>query len=253
MNAGPQFPAPAGAGLVVVYVDNHMLVVDKPAGMLSVPDVGGETSALDVAKVWVKAAFDKPGDVFLGVVHRLDRPVSGLLIFGRTSKGAARLSASLRDGALSKTYLAVVAPWSAPDDGEVLHHLVKDERTNRVRWSARASAGSKLAHSRFRVIARTQDRVLLALEAVTGRPHQLRAAAASLGHPLLGDLKYGAPKALADGQIALHAVHLRVPHPTQPRTLEFTRAPTRPVFQAHWTPHAQVSALERSWISSDLG
>jgi 23S rRNA pseudouridine1911/1915/1917 synthase len=222
----------AARSLVVVHEDNHLLVIDKPAGLATVPDSSGDESALDLGKAWIRERHAKPGAVFLGVVHRLDRPVSGLVVFARTSKAASRLAGAMKGAAFAKTYLGVVEGGSFEDAGEVRHHLVKDERANRVRWHARATTGSKEAWTRYRVLERRGERALLLLEPVTGRSHQLRAACASLGGPLLGDLKYGAREPLRDASIALHAARLAFPHPTRDETVDLVAAPAREPFHA---------------------
>ena len=225
-------PRPGGA-LEVLYVDNHVLAVAKPAGLPVVPDASGDESLLERARAWVRAEFAKPGEVFLGVVHRLDRPVSGIVVFGRTSKGAARLSEQFRARRARKTYWAVglgEAPYDR--EGELEQWLEKDPRANRVRASWEPRPGAQLARTRWRVLERRPGRVLYELEPETGRPHQLRAAAAALGTPLAGDLKYGAPEALSDRSVALHARALEVAHPTRAETLRFEApAPARGVWE----------------------
>lgn len=205
--------------LRVLHADNHLLVVAKPAGVPTVPDASGDESLLDQARAWVKREKHKPGAVYLGVVHRLDRPVSGLVVFARTSKAAARLTAAFRTRAVEKVYWGVAARAPAEREGVLEQWLRKDERSNRVEVTSEGTAGEKRARTAWRVLAQVgrgaQTRVLLELRPETGRPHQLRVAAATLGCPLLGDLKYGAREPLPDKSIALHARELGLSHPTR--------------------------------------
>lgn len=208
--------------LDVLYVDNHVLAVAKPAGIPVAPDASGDASLLDLAREWIRVEYAKPGEVFLGLVHRLDRPVSGVVVFGRTSKGASRLSAAFRDHTAAKRYLGVTARRPAVDSGTVEHWLAKDEARNVVRVVRAGTEGAQHAITRWRVVEeRRGGRCLLALEPETGRPHQLRVAAATLGCPRLGDLKYGAATALSDASVALHARELEIAHPTRPERLRF--------------------------------
>lgn len=212
------------SGPRVLWCDNHVLALAKPAGMPSVPDASGDPSALDWGKAWIKRTYSKPGEVFLGVVHRLDRPVSGVLCLGRTSKGAARLTAALVERTVRKAYLGVVA-GDPGAGGELEQHLLKDPRANRVAIVEAGRAGSKVARTRWTRLAKRGGRALLRLEPLTGRSHQLRVACASLGTPLLGDLKYGAERALEDRSIALHSHELEAPHPVRPSPLVLRAAP----------------------------
>lgn len=205
--------------LEVLLADNHLLAVAKPAGLPTVPDASGDASLLDLARAWVQREKKKPGAAYLGVVHRLDRPVSGVVVFARTSKAAARLTAAFRSRAVEKVYWGVSASEPAASEGRVEHWLVKDARRNLVSAAATQRPGALRASTRFRVLARMgagrARRVLLELRPETGRPHQLRVAMASLGCALLGDLKYGARAPLPDKSIALHARELELPHPTR--------------------------------------
>ena len=207
--------------LRVLHCDNHVLAVAKPAGVPTVPDASGDESLLERAKAWVREEFGKPGEAFLGVVHRLDRPVSGVVVFARTSKAAARLSSSLREGRARKVYRAVGEGEPREEAGVMEQWLVKDEAKNRVKTASRTRAGAKRAVTRWKVIGRRKGRTLYEFEPATGRPHQLRACAAALGTPLVGDVKYGAKVPLPDGSIALHAVVLEVEHPTRKERMRF--------------------------------
>ena len=207
--------------LEVLFEDNHLLVVHKPACLPTVPDASGDESLLERAKAWIKERHAKPGDVFLGVVQRLDRPVSGVLVFARTSKAAARLSEILRERQAEKIYVAVGEGMARSDSGELEQWLVKDERTNRVESFARERAGALHALTRWRVLARADNRTLYEFAPATGRPHQLRLAAVALGTPLVGDLKYGASAPLADKSIALHARSLAFEHPVRGELVRF--------------------------------
>jgi len=220
-------------GLQVLGCDNHVLAVAKPAGLPVVPDASGDESLLDLARAWVGREFEKPGRVFLGVVHRLDRPVSGVVVFARTSKSAARLAEQFRNRTVGKLYWGIGAGLPAGERGELELWLSKDRRRNRVAIHREARPGAQQAATRWRLTGREvvagEVRCRLVFEPRTGRPHQLRATAAALGCPLLGDLKYGAAEALPDGSIALHARSLELDHPTRHERLRFEcDPPARP-------------------------
>ncbi len=213
----------------VLFVDNHLLAVGKPAGVPVVPDRSGDPSLLDAARAWVEREFAKQGRAYLGVVHRLDRPVSGVVLFARTSKAARRLTAAFRERRVEKVYRGVLSRAPDPPAGTIEQWLAKDRVRNRVRALAREAGGAKLARTRWRVHAATgrgrRRRVLVELVPETGRSHQLRVALATLGTPLLGDVKYGAPEALPDRSIALHALSLTVPHPTRDELVRLSCPP----------------------------
>lgn len=217
--------------LEVLYCDNHLLVVVKPSGMPTVPDASRDESLLERAKQWVKQEYSKPGDVFLGVVQRLDRPVSGVICFARTSKAATRLTAALREGRMKKTYLAVTSPPPPEEKGSVQHFLLKDREQNLVEVVGADVEGAKLARTEYSVRGVRGDRALVELSPITGRPHQLRVAMASLGSPLVGDVKYGAQGPLADRSIALHSTVLDIPHPTRDEVLTAEYEPEGEVWQ----------------------
>ena len=208
--------------LRVLFVDNHLLAVLKPAGIPTVPDASGDESLLEQAEAYVREEFEKPGRAFVGVVHRLDRPVSGVVLFARTSKAAARLSKAFREGTAKKTYRGVGEGRPPADSGVLEQWLEKDEGKNRVRAFATERPGTKRAVTRWRVLAKGKGRTLYEFRPDTGRPHQIRACAAALGTPLLGDLKYGAKEALPDRSIALHAASLEVEHPTLREPIRFS-------------------------------
>ncbi|MFK5955303.1 MAG: RNA pseudouridine synthase [Planctomycetota bacterium] len=223
------------AKLEVIFVDNHILVVAKPACQPIVPDDSGDLSLLDQAKEWVKKEYDKPGNIFLGVVHRLDRPVSGVVVFARTSKGASRLSAAWQKHEVQKTYLA----WSraTPKNnlgqaGEWRQWLWKDRSRNRVLVSRRD--GAKEAVTEWEILEVNSRGTLLRLQPKTGRAHQLRVACACAGLVLAGDLKYGADQPLKNRSVGLHASSLEFKHPTKDDILRFT-------------------ALAPSWADEKLG
>lgn len=199
----------------VLHIDNHLLFVEKPAGVPVVPDGSGDVSLLDEARSFVEQEFAKPGRAFLGVVHRLDRPVSGIVLFARTSKAAKRLTAAFRERRVRKIYLAVLPAAPPSDSGVLIQWLRKDRARNRVHAFAEEREGTKRAETHWRVLRVEPGRVLVEFRPLTGRSHQLRVAARSLGAPLLGDLRYGPGPALRDRSVALHAHALEVPHPTR--------------------------------------
>ncbi len=209
--------------LAILHEDNHCLAVDKPAGMLSQGDASGDPSVIDEARAYLKVAHAKPGNVYVGLVHRLDRPTSGVLLLARTSKGASRLSQQFRSGAVAKTYLAEAEGAWPEDSGEWEDWLLKDERTNIVSIVPPGSLGAQRASVAYRVLERRHATLAVEMRPTTGRGHQLRVQLASRGLPIVGDRKYGARSTLValDGRprIALHARELRFKHPTRPEIL----------------------------------
>ncbi len=205
--------------LDVLLEDNHCLAVNKPAGLLSQGDETCEPSLVELAKAYLKATYHKPGNVYLGLLHRLDRPTSGVVLLAKTSKCASRLSAQFRAGAVEKLYRAIVEGRPIEREGEWIDTLAKDCRTNRVEVVPAASSQSKEARVGFRVVDRWRDYSVLELNPRTGRSHQLRVQLAARGLPIVGDRKYGARSRLraADGgyRIALHARQLKFTHPTR--------------------------------------
>ncbi|MHC4377828.1 MAG: RluA family pseudouridine synthase [Planctomycetota bacterium] len=222
----------------LLYLDNHLAVWNKPAGEPVVADDSGDTSSQERVQAFLKRRFDKPGNVFAGVVHRLDRPVSGAVVFARTSKAAARVSRQLQSGGFAKHYWArcCQAPRAWP--AELEQWLSKDARHNRVTAFRQERDGAKRALTRFTQFRAGVPPDCIQLEPVTGRSHQLRVACASLKAPLLGDLKYGAPAPLSDRSVALHARSLGFEHPTRKEPLTFL-APL-PV-RRWWSPLADLT------------
>jgi 23S rRNA pseudouridine1911/1915/1917 synthase len=206
--------------LDILYEDNHLLAILKPGGLLVQGDRTGDDTALAMVRRYVKKKYNKPGNVFMGLVHRVDRPVSGVVLFARTSKAAARLSRQFHDRTVTKTYLAVAEGGVRGEGGELVAHVERDHK--RTRTVSRPGPRSKEAALSYRVLARRGGNTLLEIQPATGRHHQIRAQLSEFSHPVVGDVKYGAAGPLADRTIALHAARLVVEHPVgkQPLTLE---------------------------------
>lgn len=204
----------------LLHQDNHLLVLYKPAGLLVQGDETGDPCLLDLGKRWIRDNFQKPGRVYLGLVHRIDRPVAGVVLFCRTSKAAARLSDQFRRGTVRKRYLAVVEGRVALKSGRLVHHLERrDDRSSRV--VACPTETSREARLSFEVLDAGSSRSLLLVHLETGRRHQIRLQLAHCGHPILGDLRYGASYPLEQKQIALLAWELSVGHPTGGHSITF--------------------------------
>ncbi|MEM6326811.1 MAG: RNA pseudouridine synthase [Bacteroidota bacterium] len=214
----------------VLHLDNHLLVVAKPPGMLSQEDATGDEDVVMWAKAFLKREFDKPGNVFVGLVHRLDRPVGGAMVLARTSKAASRLGDQFRDRTTEKQYLAMVE-GRAEAGGRAVDWLIKSHGRNRgtrVRRVREGTSGAKKAVLDWRPLAVVGTRSLVEVTLETGRAHQIRVQLAGRGLPIVGDLKYGASGPLGDGRgIALHATHLRLDHPTLRTRLAFASRPPR--------------------------
>lgn len=206
----------------VLYEDNHIIIVSKTAGEIVQGDKTGDMPLSDTVKLYIKEKYQKPGDVFLGVVHRLDRPVSGIVLFARTSKALSRLSEMFRTRSVQKTYWAIVANEPPQPEATLTHWLTRDERTNKARAYEREVPASKQAVLDYRLIARSDRYRLLEIELHTGRHHQIRCQLAKIGCPIRGDLKYGAPRSCSNGSIALHARRIRFEHPVSHVQIDIT-------------------------------
>ncbi len=192
----------------ILYEDNHLLAVYKPAGILVQGDRSGEVCLMDEVKEYLKNKYQKTGNVFLGLIHRLDRNVSGIVLFAKTSKGASRLSEQFREHTVEKTYHAVVVGKPKQPKQILQHWLVKDESKNKTTVYDRQVAGSALAELAYEVVESNGNYSLLKIRLGTGRSHQIRAQLAFIGFPLVGDIKYGAPEVLSNQEIALSATSL---------------------------------------------
>lgn len=209
--------------LTVLYEDNHIVVVDKPAGLATVGVSADELSMAKVVKDYLKQKYHKPGNVYLGVVSRLDSMVSGVLVLARTSKAAARLSEQFRTGKIAKRYWAIVSGQVNPNQGTLADQIAKDDSARRMRV---VSSGGLEAKLNYRVLGQNRDGTLLEIELLTGRKHQIRAQLSHRGWPILGDRKYGSRQPFRTG-IALHSVAVRFAHPTRGETLKFRCHPPR--------------------------
>lgn len=199
----------------ILYEDNHLLVVNKHAGDLVQPDPEGESALEDQIKAYLKGRDAKPGDVFLGVVHRIDRPVSGAVLFAKTSKTLVRLNEMIRRGEIRKTYWAVTEQAPDPTEGELRHWVLRDGKTNRSRAFDAPRGEAKEARLRYRLLGASTNYSLVEVELLTGRHHQIRAQLAKIGCPIKGDLKYGARRSNPDGGISLHSRSIELLHPVR--------------------------------------
>ena len=211
----------------VVYEDNHLLVVNKAAGILVQGDITGDTPLVDLCKDYIGKKYQKPGAVFLGVVHRIDRPVSGIVVLARTSKSLERMNALFRDHKTKKTYWAITEEKPPSESGILIHWLAKDEKKNRTTAYPRETNGALRSELSYQVIGHRGKQWLLMVNPLTGRPHQIRVQLAAMGCPIRGDVKYGAESPLGDGSIALHARKLEFVHPVKKVAMEL-KAPLPP-------------------------
>lgn len=204
----------------IIYEDNHLLVIDKPAGLLSQEDHTGDPDVLNLCKAYIKKKYNKPGDVFLGLVHRLDRPVSGVMVLARTSKAASRLSYQIRKRTVNKTYWAFLQ-GHAPVFGELVHFLEKDNKSNIVKAYKSPKGKAKESRLKYITLKTGSNYSVVEVDLITGRPHQIRVQFAKEGFPLWGDHKYGDPQKAQGKDIALRAVKLELEHPTKKELMIF--------------------------------
>lgn len=209
----------------ILYEDNHLLAVNKMPGTLVQGDKTGDACITDLMKAFIKKRDSKPGNVFLGLPHRLDRPTSGVLVLAKTSKALSRLTESFRNRDTKKIYWAIVESPPKNPEGELIHWLRKDVRTNTARSTTPGTPGAKEAHLRYRQVASVRGFHLIEVELLTGRHHQIRAQLSLLGCPVAGDRKYGGKKLNFNGNIYLHSRTLDFPHPTRRERVVVTAPP----------------------------
>lgn len=197
----------------IVYEDNHIIVVNKRSGEIVQGDKTGDTPLSDMVKQFIKERDAKPGAVFLGVCHRLDRPVSGLVVFAKTSKALARLNKMFAEGKVHKTYWAIVQGKPAASEAVLIHWLTRNEQQNKSYAHPREVPGAKKAMLAYKLLAVGERYSLLEVELMTGRHHQIRCQLSAMGCPIKGDLKYGARRSNADGSISLQAHKIEFIHP----------------------------------------
>lgn len=209
----------------VVYEDNHIIIVNKRSGEIVQGDKTGDKPLAETVKDYIKVKYHKPGNVFLGVVHRLDRPVSGLVLFARTSKALTRLNDLFRTGDIHKTYWAIVKNTPVQPEGTLENWIVRNEKQNKSYAHDHEVPGAKRALLSYRIIGKTDRYTLLEIHLMTGRHHQIRCQLAHMGCPIRGDLKYGAPRSNPDGGISLMAKQIDFVHPVTKERITI-KAPT---------------------------
>lgn len=207
-------------GMEIVYEDNHILVVNKTASEIVQGDKTGDLPLSEMVKRYLKEKYQKLGNVFVGVTHRLDRPVSGLVIFAKTSKALSRLNEMFKNGEVKKTYWAIVKECPKQEEAEITHYLIRNERQNKSYAYDREEKNAKRAVLRYKLIARSNNYYLLEIDLKTGRHHQIRCQLAKIGSPIKGDLKYGFSRSNSDGSICLHARKIRFIHPVSKEMIE---------------------------------
>ena len=197
----------------VLYEDNHIIIVSKRAGEIVQGDKTGDVPLSETVAAYLKEKYSKPGNVFIGVPHRLDRPVSGVVVLAKTSKALSRLNEMFRVGSVDKRYLAIVKNMPKQPEGRLENWLVRNEKQNRSYAYDKEVPGSKQAILNYKLVASSVNYHLLEVELLTGRHHQIRCQLAKMGCPIKGDLKYGAERSNSDGSISLHAFHVMFEHP----------------------------------------
>ncbi|MDE5799648.1 MAG: RNA pseudouridine synthase [Paramuribaculum sp.] len=220
----------------VVYEDNHIIVVDKRPGEIVQGDKTGDEPLVETVRRYIKDKYQKPGNVFCGVVHRLDRPTSGLVVFAKTSKALARLNEMFRRGEVRKTYRAITRSIPTPPEGRLIHYLTAVERNNKTYVSPTPKAGAKEAALTYRVIGHSDRYHLVEVNLETGRKHQIRAQLSAIGCPIRGDLKHVDKRSNPDGSISLQAYRIEFEHPVSHKHIDLTASlPDDPLWKA-FTP-----------------
>ena len=206
----------------VLYEDNHIIVINKAAGEIVQGDKTGDKSLCDTMKAYIKEKYAKPGNVFIGLPHRLDRPVSGIVVFAKTSKALKRLNRMFSEGSVKKIYWALTKGIPQPAEAELESWILRNEKMNKSFSYPKEVKGSKRAVLHYRLAAASQNYNLIEVELKTGRHHQIRCQLSSIGCPIKGDLKYGAQRSNPDGSISLHARYIEFVHPVSKEQIAIT-------------------------------
>lgn len=208
--------------MTVLYEDNHIIAVNKSSSEIVQGDKTGDQPLSETIKLYLKEKYNKPGDVFLGVVHRLDRPVSGVVLFAKTSKALTRLNEMFRTQEIKKTYWAIVKEKPEQPEGRLEHYLTRNEKQNKSMAYDKPRSDAKKAALSYRMIAQSDTYYLLEIQLETGRHHQIRCQLAKMGCPIKGDLKYGFPRSNPNGGISLHARSIEFIHPVSKEFIQLT-------------------------------
>ncbi len=220
----------------IIFEDNHLLVINKDAGVLVQGDKTGDTPLSDLAKAYVKEKYQKPGEVFMGVIHRIDRPVSGLVLMARTSKALERMNEQFKNREIEKKYLAVVRNRPPANTGNLVHWLIKNPETNVTKAYEKEAPNSMRSELNYKLIGELDGFYLLDVNPITGRPHQIRVQLASMNCPIVGDNKYGYPRGNKDKSICLHAHQVKFMHPVKKEEMQlFAALPLDPFWQKFLT------------------
>lgn len=222
MSDKPNRSVSSKSNLQILHEDNHIIVVNKRVGDIVQGDKTGDKPLSEVVKEYIAEKYQKPGAVFLGVVHRLDRPTTGIVVFARTSKALERLNMMFKNRETKKMYWAIVPKMPGNSGGELHHFLVRNEKNNTSKAHAKEVPNSKAAHLSYRIVKQLDNYSVLEIDLHTGRHHQIRAQLSAIGFPIKGDLKYGAPRSNPDGGICLHARNLKLLHPVSKELLDIT-------------------------------
>ena len=217
----------------ILYEDNHIIIVNKSPREIVQGDKTGDKPLVDMVKDYLKEKYHKPGNVFCGVVHRLDRPTSGIVVFAKTSKALVRLNEMFKKGEVDKTYWAIVKDLPPQDEGTLVHFLIKNQKNNKSVAYDTEKPRSKKAVLHYKLVGRSQRYYLLEVKLETGRHHQIRCQLAKIGLPIRGDLKYGAQRSNPDGSISLHARNISFVHPVSKKMIDITApVPDDPLWKA---------------------
>lgn len=208
------------SALNILFEDNHIIAINKTQHDLVQKDATGDAALDDLVKAHLKAKYSKPGEAFLGVVHRLDRPVTGAVLFAKTSKALSRLNAMFKEGTIEKTYWAIVKNPPPDSSGRLEHYMSRNEKQNKSYCHTNSAPGYKKAVLNYKVIGRSDNYYLVEVDLETGRHHQIRAQLAAIGCPIKGDLKYGFARSNPDGGISLHARKIKFNHPVKKEMME---------------------------------
>ena len=218
----------------ILYEDNHLIIVNKKAGEIVQGDKTGDLPLLEKVRNYLKETYQKPGNVFCGLVHRIDRPVSGIVIFTKTSKALSRMNEMVKTRLMSKRYYAIVENEMPAEEGTLTHYLKKNEKQNKTYSSTIPKEGYKEAILQYRTVGHSEHYTLLEVTLITGRHHQIRVQLSSVGSPIKGDLKYGARRSNPDGSISLHAAIIAFEHPISHQNITVEAIPLNVDFLKIW-------------------